>query len=168
MSTIAIAWPGVWSNRCNKRAFTLIELLVVIAIIAVLASLLLPALAASKANAQRIYCINNLKELGLGMMVYITDNADCFPASAGGPPGYHPEDWIYWRLEGESTPFGPAPPLANSPVAAATGAGMKTNLFRCPRDLNDQLRNASASGPDVYNYSYTLNGTSASAGMAMV
>ena len=64
----------------KRRAFTLIELLVVIAIVGILAAILLPALARSKAVAKRIHCVGNVRQLALAAHLYVDDNQDRLPS----------------------------------------------------------------------------------------
>lgn len=73
-----------------KKGFTLIELLVVIAIIAILAAILFPVFARAREQARKSSCLSNIKQLGLGMLMYVQDYDERFPNgqySAGGAAG---------------------------------------------------------------------------------
>ena len=105
----------------RRRGFTLIELLVVIAIIAILAAMLLPALAAAKKKAQQMRCLNNVKQLGLGFMIYVGDSNDTFPGCASGSTyGFHQEDWIYWGQNETDAKTGAALPIEKCQRAVKT------------------------------------------------
>ena len=113
------------TRRADSPAFTLIELLVVIAIIAILAALLLPALARSKQKADRIACLNNLKQVALFVQLYTDDNKDVFPAHRN-------------QNEGDNV----VTALTNWWGAAVIGyARNQSNLFRCPAIKGIQLEN---------------------------
>ena len=102
-------------KKSTVKSFTLIELLVVIAIIAILAAMLLPALSAARERARAANCLSNLKNIGIGTMMYLDDNNDYYP--------FFKQWWEY--------------PLPSTMVAeyltdVESGVQTKADFFKCP------------------------------------
>jgi len=91
----------------KKKAFTLIELLVVIAIIALLVSILLPSLNRAKDLAKRVACLSNLRNMGLGMVMYQSDYDGLFPARVVSLPGIRSvRGYVVCHADGTSVNYG--------------------------------------------------------------
>jgi prepilin-type N-terminal cleavage/methylation domain-containing protein/prepilin-type processing-associated H-X9-DG protein len=155
-------------NRRMRRGFTLIELLVVIAIIGVLIALLLPAVQAAREAARRSQCVNNLKQIGLGLHNYHQTN-NVFPSGksqaahqpnyAGGYAG-----WTEWSAHAMLLPYMEQAPMYQSinfyfcggydygAYANATTWTSVLGVFLCPSD-----QNAGAARPSLSNFTGAPN-----------
>ncbi len=115
------------SRQPGTTHFTLIELLVVIAIIAILASMLLPALSHARERARQTSCMNQLKQVGLGILLYAEVHDDVIPI------GFHPRAWD---------------------VLNSTGyVEGRTGILDCPSDMTRTPNQGRANG--YYAYSFT-------------
>jgi prepilin-type N-terminal cleavage/methylation domain-containing protein/prepilin-type processing-associated H-X9-DG protein len=103
-------------GRGETSAFTLVELLVVIAIIAVLAALLLPALSSAKQKAWTISCASNLRQIGIGLESFASDNSERYPMSGGR---------IRWNAIEPDSP-------TNGWMQQIFAVVANTNVFHCP------------------------------------
>jgi prepilin-type N-terminal cleavage/methylation domain-containing protein len=119
-------------RRLAQAAFTLIELLVVIAIIAILAALLLPALSKAKERANRINCVSNLRQLGLGTQFYMEEERGRFPiytdplSNQGG--WWHRRIYPYLRPGGTFTNWQTSGEVAAYYVCPSDPGGLASKL----------------------------------------
>jgi prepilin-type N-terminal cleavage/methylation domain-containing protein/prepilin-type processing-associated H-X9-DG protein len=135
-------------NRKSQRGgFTLVELLVVIAIIAILASLLLPALAKGKQQAQRVKCISNMKQLTDAWILYAGDYGDDLATNVAwaGFSGEEPVDWASgwedWSDPGD--PDNTNGLNLESPLGLLWPYSKSLGIYRCPSDPSPLIRSVS-------------------------
>ncbi|MCM8818115.1 MAG: DUF1559 domain-containing protein [Candidatus Omnitrophica bacterium] len=114
----------------KRTGFTLIELLVVVAVIAILAAMLLPALSKAREKARQAACINNLKQIAFGFMLYLEDYDERFPRRTEGAK--------YWRTH------------ILDYVTTGRYSKSEYEVFHCPSHRNFQFANSGIS----YGYNY--------------
>ncbi len=136
------------TNINAAKGFTLLELLLVVAVIAILAALLLPAIGRARAKAQRPVCMNNLRQISIGIRMYADDSNDAFP-----PPktNFPPDAFTAYAQ------------LMKSYLGMTGASSERNRLFACPADTfcydsNKRLSQSLHLQSRFYYSSYGFNG----------
>jgi len=140
-----------WSRGPSTRGFTLIELLVVVAVIAILAGLLLPALAKAKAQALRIRCTGNLRQLAVIWTLYQGDNADRFVVNGSADDG---ATWVAGSFRNTPTDATNTALIDDPKRSLFAPYLTETEIYKCPAD---RVPGTSGSLLKIRTRSYAMN-----------
>jgi len=137
----------------RRRGFTLVELLVVIGIIALLISILLPALSKAREQGNWVKCMSNLRQIGTALQMYAQENKYNLPRPASNGNGEYADDFIIWR---NPSTIG----LTFNDTVLAKYLNLQDEklkeLFRCPSDTPED-RPPQAGFGQTYKYSFSMN-----------
>jgi prepilin-type N-terminal cleavage/methylation domain-containing protein len=143
------------SNRRRTRGFTLVELLVVIGIIALLISILLPALNAAKERANRVKCSSNLRQIGQGLLLYANDNKGVYPRT----PADNSGNYAFFTGFASTDPFTTGAVTVNDVTAALflliRNADINPEVFVCPS--SNQEKDTLGGQPPQRRSNFTSN-----------
>src|ERR1700733_6250900 len=157
-----------WRRGSNQRAFTLVELLAVLGIVAMLIGLLLPGLAAAKAEAKSAQCLNNNRQLSLAWLMYAGDNHGYFLYSADdgvGTAPYKTADttsghqgnnyaWAWSKMDFSGNTAYNTDPAADMMLRPMWNYKKNASIYKCPADTSTVSLNGTAI-PRIR--SYTMN-----------
>src|SRR5947207_448786 len=136
----------------KRRGFTLVELLVVIGIIALLISVLLPALSRARGQANTVSCASNLRQLHAAIMIYdVMSKGYCMPSTAGTGSA---QSYNWWGVDVLGATFG-IKRSQNSGAAQQEAVNRIAKLLRCP--ANDKPKDASTGFAFSVDYTYNSN-----------
>src|ERR671937_745362 len=139
------ATPNRRGGMKRRSAFTLIELLVVIAIIAILAAILFPVFAQAREKARQTTCVSNMKQLGLGIVMYAQDYDDAMPYGYM----YSADRKTLWWWQDSIRPYVKNEAVYTCPSASPHVDWRTLRPRETPKPLvQDYIGNSAASGPD--------------------